>query len=164
MEIFGCDSSNEEKEKKRETRKIQERVGTREQRRIGDSGLLAKESRTKRRKERTREISTINLRYITSSADSHADVNSSKLFTPDDEDGFEDLQSENLGLDEFNGRTVNFDESFSLLAVGHCCGGLLSAKDLDRLDLCLLFSHINVSPDSKERRERQSAEEKQMGT
>jgi hypothetical protein len=53
----------------------------------------------------------------------------------EEEDGLEGLHSKDFGLQVLNGATVDLDHTSASLAVSNGGGVLLSAKDLDRLDI-----------------------------
>ena len=63
---------------------------------------------------------TIDLGDITTTTDADADVNASEDLLAEDEDGLEDLEAEELGLDELDGAAVDTDDTLALLADGDC--------------------------------------------
>ena len=62
----------------------------------------------------------IDLRDITTTTDADADVDVLEDLIAEDEDGLEDLEAEDLGLDELDGAAVDADEALALLADGDC--------------------------------------------
>lgn len=63
---------------------------------------------------------TINLRDITTTADTDTDVNALEGVLAEDEHRLEDLEAEELRLDELDGAAVDADEALALLADGDC--------------------------------------------
>ena len=58
---------------------------------------------------------SIDLRCVSTTSDSDADVNVGELLETDNEEGFVDLESEDLRLDEVKRLSVDLDKSFSRL-------------------------------------------------
>lgn len=71
---------------------------------------------------------SVDLRSGTTTRDTEADVDGRELVLTDNEDGLEDLPSEDLGLNEGDGLAVEADETLALLAVGDGGSRLLLAE------------------------------------
>ena len=54
----------------------------------------------------------IDLRCVSTTGHPDADINVGKLVETNDQEGFVDLEPQNLGLDEVEGLSVDLDESF----------------------------------------------------
>lgn len=57
----------------------------------------------------------IDLRSVSTTSNSDADIDASEFVEADDQDGFVDLESQDLGLDEVERLSVDLDESLSCL-------------------------------------------------
>ena len=66
----------------------------------------------------------IDLRGVTSTLDSDADVNLGEGLLAEDEEGLEDLQAKRLGLGELDGGAVKLNQTISGLAEGDSGGSL----------------------------------------
>lgn len=75
--------------------------------------------------EKTTLINTVDLGGLTTTTDTDADINVSEALLAKDQDGLENLQAKDLGLDQLKGDTVNTDHSLSGLAVGDGSGRFL---------------------------------------
>lgn len=64
---------------------------------------------------------SVHLGRVPSSLDPDSDINAGELVFTDDENGFVDLETEDLGLNEVYGGTVDTDDSTALPSV--CDGG-----------------------------------------
>jgi len=75
----------------------------------------------------------VDLGCVSTSGNSDADVDASELVQADNQEGFVDLESQDLGLDEVERLSVDLDQSLTSLAVGDggCC--LLLAEALHTL-------------------------------
>lgn len=52
---------------------------------------------------------------MSTASNSDADIDVGELLKTDDQEGFVDLESKDLGLDEVEGLSVNFDQALSSL-------------------------------------------------
>ena len=57
----------------------------------------------------------VDLRCVSTASNSDADIDVGELLKTDDQEGFVDLESKDLGLDEVEGLSVNFDQALSSL-------------------------------------------------
>jgi hypothetical protein len=57
----------------------------------------------------------VDLRCVSTTSNSDADIDVGELLETDDQEGFVDLESKDLGLDEVEGLSVNFDQALSSL-------------------------------------------------
>jgi hypothetical protein len=57
----------------------------------------------------------VDLRCVSTTSNSDADIDVGELLETDDQEGFVDLESKDLGLDEVEGLSVNFDQTLSSL-------------------------------------------------
>lgn len=76
---------------------------------------------------------SIELRNVSTSADSDSNVNVGKLVETNNEERLVDLESEGLGLDKADGRAVKFEETFAGLDVGDSGSSLLLAESLRKI-------------------------------
>jgi hypothetical protein len=67
----------------------------------------------------------VDLGSVSTTLDADADVDVGELLRADAEDGLVDLELQDLGFEEFNGGTVDTDETMSTLAVSNSSGGFL---------------------------------------
>ena len=58
---------------------------------------------------------SVNLGSVSTASNSDADVDTSELVETDDQEGFVDLESQDLGLDEVEGLSVDLNEPLSCL-------------------------------------------------
>jgi len=75
----------------------------------------------------------VNLRCVSTTSNPDADVDACEFVETNDQEGFVDLESQDLWLDEVERLSVNLDESFTGLAVGDCGSSLLLAEALNTL-------------------------------
>ena len=68
---------------------------------------------------------SVDLRSVTTTVNSDSDVNVGETFFTQKEDNFVDLELQDLGFEEFNGRTVDTDETTTTLTVGDGSSGFL---------------------------------------
>ena len=68
---------------------------------------------------------------LTTTLNSHSDVDVFKLVASDEEDGLEGLNTEGLGLNKSEGLSVNSDRAGALSAGGNSCCGLLLTESLN---------------------------------
>ena len=57
----------------------------------------------------------VDLRCVSTTSYSDADIDVGELLETDDQEGFVDLESKDFGLDEVEGLSVNFDQTLSSL-------------------------------------------------
>jgi hypothetical protein len=57
----------------------------------------------------------VDLRCVSTTSNSDADIDVGELLKTDDQEGFVDLESKDLGLDEVEGLSINFDQTLSSL-------------------------------------------------
>ena len=57
----------------------------------------------------------VDLRCVSTTSNSDADIDVGELLETDDQEGFVDLESKNFRLDEVEGLSVNFDQALSSL-------------------------------------------------
>jgi hypothetical protein len=57
----------------------------------------------------------VDLRCVSTTSNSDADIDVGELLKTDDQEGFIDLESKDFGLDEVEGLSVNFDQALSSL-------------------------------------------------
>jgi hypothetical protein len=57
----------------------------------------------------------VDLRRVSTTSNSDADIDVGELLETDDQEGFVDLESKDFGLDEVEGLSVNFDQALSSL-------------------------------------------------
>ncbi len=57
----------------------------------------------------------VDLRCVSTTSNSDADIDVGELLETDDQEGFVDLESKDFGLDEVEGLSVNFDQALSSL-------------------------------------------------
>ena len=57
----------------------------------------------------------VDLRCVSTASNSDADIDVGELLKTDDQEGFVDLESKDLGLDEVERLSVNFDQALSSL-------------------------------------------------
>lgn len=57
----------------------------------------------------------VDLRCVSTASNSDPDIDVGELLKTDDQEGFVDLESKDLGLDEVEGLSVNFDQALSSL-------------------------------------------------
>lgn len=74
---------------------------------------------------------SIELRNVTTTGDADADVEVGVVLRAQNKDGLENLETEDLRLDEGDGDTVKFEQTFTLVDVGNSSGSLLLAESLD---------------------------------
>jgi hypothetical protein len=74
---------------------------------------------------------SINLGNLSTATHADPDVHIGELVEANDEKRLIDLESQDLGLDELEGTSVDLNETAASLAVGNGGGGLLLAKALD---------------------------------
>jgi len=89
----------------------------------------------------------VDLRDVATTSDSDADVKASELVKADNEERLEDLHTDDLGLNEREGHTVDLDQALSLLDVGNGGGRLLLAESLDAREsnnLRINTAHIGI--------------------
>ena len=67
---------------------------------------------------------SVNLRGVSTTLDTDTDVNDTESVLAGGKDGLVDLESEDLRLEEVEGRAVNVDEATTLLSVGNRGSGL----------------------------------------
>jgi hypothetical protein len=75
----------------------------------------------------------VNLRRNTTALDTDADVDIAKFLLSYNQDGFKDLQTKRLGLNQLNGLAVDLDETATLLGKGHRGGGLFPVRSVRML-------------------------------
>lgn len=80
---------------------------------------------------------SVDLCNVSSTSDSNSDVKILEALETQEEDGFEDLDSEGLGLEQFDGGSVDSKDSLAGFDGSHCDCVFLSAEALDDLVLCL---------------------------
>ena len=68
---------------------------------------------------------------LTTTLDSHSDVDVFKLVASDEEDGLEDLESKGFGLNKAESLSVNSDGASALSAGGNGSCGLLLTESLN---------------------------------
>jgi len=68
---------------------------------------------------------SVDLGSVSTTLDTDTDVNVGKLVRADAEDGFVDLELQDIGLDELDGGSVQADETLTGLAVSNSGGGFL---------------------------------------
>lgn len=90
---------------------------------------------------------SVDLRYVTTTGDSDTDVEVLELLDANDKEGLVDLHTENLGLNESDGDTVNLDKAFALFNKGNCGSRLLLAKGLDTGNDFHLLGHGSLVSD-----------------
>jgi hypothetical protein len=57
----------------------------------------------------------VDLRCVSTTSNSDADIDVGELLKTDDKEGFVNLESKDFGLDEVEGLSVNFDQALSSL-------------------------------------------------
>jgi hypothetical protein len=57
----------------------------------------------------------VDLRCVSTTSNSDADIDVGELLETDNQEGFVDLESKDFGLDEVEGLSVNFDQALSSL-------------------------------------------------
>jgi len=75
----------------------------------------------------------VDLRCVSTTSHSDADIDVGELLETDDEEGFVDLESEDLRLDEVERLSVHLNQSFSGPAVCYRSSSLLLAEALNTL-------------------------------
>lgn len=73
----------------------------------------------------------VNLRNVTTSGDLDSDVDVLELVQASQRQWLVDLETQDLGLHQGDGSTVNFDQTLTGLNVGDGGGGLLLTKSLE---------------------------------
>ena len=68
---------------------------------------------------------TVDLRGLTTTLNTDADIDVGETLLAEDEDGLEDLEAEGLWLDQLEGNTVNTDHTLSGFAVSNCSSSFL---------------------------------------
>jgi hypothetical protein len=68
---------------------------------------------------------SINLRSVTTTVDADSDISVGETFFTQKKDNFVDLELQDLGFEELNGRTVDTDETVATLAVSDGSSGFL---------------------------------------
>ena len=70
----------------------------------------------------------VNLSSNTSTLDANADIKVAEFVLANHKNGLENLQSHRFGLDQFNGLTIDLDQTTALLGESHGGGSLLPVK------------------------------------
>jgi len=68
---------------------------------------------------------SINLRSVTTTVNANSDISVSETFLTQKKDDFVDLELQDLGFEELNGRTIDTDETVAALAVSDSSSGFL---------------------------------------
>lgn len=84
-------------------------------------------------RRRCRHHHTINLRRMTTSADTNSNVDIGETSSSQNQDRLKHLETQLLRLDKLERRSVDLDQSFSLFTVGNSGGGLFSTVRLNSL-------------------------------
>ena len=69
---------------------------------------------------------SINLRGVTTTVNANSDISVGETFLTQKKDNFVDLELQDLGFKELNGRTVDTDETVTTLAVSDGSSGFLN--------------------------------------
>lgn len=77
---------------------------------------------------------SIDLRSVTTTLDTDADINVGEALLAQDEDRLKDLQAEDLGLDQLQGNTINTNQTLASLAMSDGSGGFLERTDTFKND------------------------------